>query len=63
MIPLAILSGGNRLYALKREAGDAPVNWVTAVAGLALVVVPLVLLCAAAIITLRGEEAQRLLGG
>jgi hypothetical protein len=54
MIPLAILSGGNRLYAVKREAGDAPVNWVRAAAGVALVVVPLVLLCSAAIVTLRG---------
>jgi hypothetical protein len=54
LIVLVMLSGGTRLRAIKRMATE-PVNWFSAVAGVALVVVPIVLLCAAAIVTLRNE--------
>jgi hypothetical protein len=54
LIVLVMLSGGTRLRALKKVATE-PVNWFTAVAGVAVVVVPIVLLCAATIITLRDE--------
>jgi len=56
LIVLAMLSGGMRLRALKKNATDA-VNWFSAVAGVAIVVVPIVLLCAATIVTLRSEAA------
>ena len=54
LIVLVMLSGGTRLRALKKVATE-PVNWFTAVAGVAVVVVPIVLLCTATIITLRDE--------
>jgi hypothetical protein len=54
LIALVLLSGGMRLRAVKKNAADA-VNWFSAVAGVAIVVVPIVLLCAATIITLRSE--------
>jgi predicted permease len=56
LIVLAMLSGGMRLQAIKRVATE-PVNWFSAVAGVAVVVVPIVLLCAGTIITLRSEAA------
>jgi hypothetical protein len=52
LIVLVMLSGGMRLRALKKVATE-PVNWFTAVAGVALVVAPIVLLCGATIVTLR----------
>jgi hypothetical protein len=56
LVVLVMLSGGTRLRAIKRTATE-PVNWLSAVAGVALVVVPIVLLCAATIITLRSEAS------
>src|SRR3972149_1511085 len=38
---LVIMSGAYRLYALKRAAGEARVNWVTAVAGVVVVALPI----------------------
>lgn len=60
---LVILSGAYRLYALKRAAGDARVNWVTAVAGVVVVALPILAFCGATILTLRGDVAKQTLTG
>jgi len=60
---LSLLSGATRLYSLKRANGSAPINWLSAIAGVLVVVAPIVALCAATILTLRGETARQVLGG
>jgi len=60
LIVLALLSAATRLYALKRpEANAPPTNWLGAIAGVTLVVLPLVAICAATIVTLRSPEAMK----
>jgi hypothetical protein len=64
LIVLASLSAASRLYSLKQPEPDAPpVNWLGAAGGIILIVLPLVVICAAAIMTLRSPEAQRLFSG
>ena len=60
---LSLLSGATRLVSLKRTSAGAPVNWISAIAGVLVVVAPIVALCAATILTLRGEAARKVLGG
>lgn len=60
---LVIMSGAYRLVALKRAAGDARVNWVTAIAGVVVVVLPVLAFCGATILTLRGDVARQALTG
>lgn len=60
LIVLVLLSAATRLYALKRPEPDAPpVNWLGAIAGLMLIVLPLVAICAATIVTLRSPETLK----
>ncbi|MGB5081422.1 MAG: hypothetical protein WBO23_11845 [Burkholderiales bacterium] len=61
LIVLLALSAATRLYALRdpREPGAPPVNWIAAIAGLMVVVVPLIVLCAATILTLRSPETYK----
>jgi len=57
LIVLILLSAATRLYALSRSRdGEPPVNWVGAIAGVTLVVVPIIAVCAATIVTLRSPE-------
>jgi hypothetical protein len=57
LIVLIVLSAASRLYFVSRpREGEPPVNWVGAIAGVTLVVVPLVAVCAATIVTLRSPE-------
>ena len=61
LIALTLLSGGSRLTAYLRHApGErlTPRAWILAVAGVLLVALPLIAICAATILTLRGEPAQ-----
>ncbi len=60
---LVILSGAYRLVALKRAAGDARVNWITAIAGVVAVALPILAFCGATILTLRGDVAKQTLTG
>jgi len=60
---LVIMSGAYRLYALKRAAGEARVNWVTAVAGVVVVALPILAFCGATILTLRSDAARQTLTG
>ena len=57
LIVLTLLSGGSRLAAYRRhphEQGLSPRGWITAVAGVTLVALPLIAICAISIHTLRG---------
>ena len=60
---LVIMSGAHRLYALKRAAGETRVNWVTAVAGVVVVALPILAFCGATILTLRSDAARQALTG
>jgi hypothetical protein len=60
LIVLAVLSAATRLYALRQpREGEPPVNWVGAIAGVTLIVVPIVAVCAATIVTLRSPETMQ----
>ena len=60
LIILVLLSAATRLYAIKTPVPDAPpVNWLGAIAGVTLVVLPMVAICAATIVTLRSPEALK----
>ena len=60
LIVLLLLSSTSRLYALRQEsAAGQPVNWLGAVAGITLILIPVLALCAATIVTLRGPEAMK----
>jgi hypothetical protein len=65
LIVLAPLSAASRLYALKRQPDPnaPPVNWPGALAGVAMIVIPIVAICAATIVTLRSQEVQRIFLG
>jgi hypothetical protein len=57
LIVLILLSAATRLYTLSRpREGEPRVNWIAAVAGATLVVIPVVVICAATIVTLRSPE-------
>ena len=60
LIVLLLLSGASRLYALKQPNPEAPpVNWVGAIAGVTLILIPVIAICAATIVTLRSPEAMK----
>lgn len=61
LIPLTIISAANRLVALKRDSGQT-FSWFNAISGAAVVVVPVVLICAATIVTLRNPATLQALG-
>jgi hypothetical protein len=59
LIVLVLLSAATRLYALSRpREGEPPVNWVGAVAGATLIVVPILVVCAGTIVTLRDPQTM-----
>ena len=60
---LVLMSGAHRLVALKRAAGQAGVNWVTAIAGVLVVALPILAFCGATILTLRSDAARQTLTG
>jgi hypothetical protein len=60
LIVLLFLSAASRLYALKRpDPGQPPANWYGAIAGVTLIMVPVLAICAATIVTLRSSEAMK----
>lgn len=63
LIALVLLSAASRLYAARRQSAAEPVNWVGAVAGITLVAMPLIVLCAAAIFTLRSDAVRQVFAG
>jgi hypothetical protein len=63
LIVLLALSAATRIYAVRRQPAAAPVSWVPALAGLFVVLIPLVAICAATIVTLRSEAARLAFAG
>jgi hypothetical protein len=59
LIVLLLLSSASRLYALKRPEAE-PVNWLGAIAGITLILVPVLAICVATIVTLRSPETMKL---
>ena len=60
LIVLLFLSSASRLYALKRpDPGQPPVNWFGAIAGVTLILIPVLAICAATIVALRSSEAMK----
>jgi hypothetical protein len=60
LIVLLLLSAATRLYALRQEATQgAPVNWLGAIAGVTLILIPVLAICAATIVTLRSPETMK----
>jgi O-antigen/teichoic acid export membrane protein len=61
LIALTCLSVTTRLYAMKREEGS--INWVSAIAGALVVLIPVIALCGATIATLRSDAIRELFSG
>jgi hypothetical protein len=60
LIVLLLLSAASRLYALREpQAGHPPVNWLGAIGGITLILIPVLAICAATIVTLRSPEAMK----
>jgi len=59
LLALVLLSAASRLVAVRRRSAAEPVNWVGAIAGISLIVIPIVVLCAAGLVTLSGEAARQ----
>ncbi len=60
LIVLAPLSAASRLYALRRPQPDSkPVNWLGAIAGVTLILIPILTICGATIATLRSPETLK----
>lgn len=56
LIVLSLLSATSRIVALKRQSAAERVNWITAIAGVLVLLIPVVALCGATIATLRSES-------
>ncbi len=63
LMALALLSAATRLYAYKRLPPDERVSWVGAVSGVLVVLIPVIAVCAAALVTLRSEAGRAAFAG
>src|SRR2546428_504854 len=60
LIVLLPLSAASRLYALRQpDPRQPPVNWLGAIGGITLILIPVLAICAATIVTLRSPEAMK----
>ena len=60
LIVLLLLSAASRLHALKQaDSEQQPVNWLGAIAGITLILIPLLAICGATIVTLRSAEVMK----
>ena len=60
LIVLVLLSAASRLYALRHPDQETqPVNWLGAIGGITLILIPVLAICAATIVTLRSPEAMK----
>jgi hypothetical protein len=60
LMVLLLLSATSRLYALRQQNPDGqPVNWLGAIAGITLILIPVIAICAATIVTLRSPETLK----
>jgi hypothetical protein len=58
LIALVLMSAATRLYAYKRLPPDERVSWMGAISGVLVVLIPVIALCATAIVTLRSDAAR-----
>jgi hypothetical protein len=64
LIVLLVLAAATRLYSLSRpNPGDPPPNWLGAIAGVTLILIPALAVCGATIFTLRGADALKAFSG
>jgi hypothetical protein len=63
LIVLLLLSAATRLYAAKARPPEERESWVGAIAGVTLVLIPILVLCGATIYTLRSDVARQAFGG
>jgi hypothetical protein len=63
LIALIGLSAFTRVLAIKRDSAHQPVNWVAAIAGVLVVLIPVVAICGATIATLRSASVRQLFAG
>ncbi len=60
LIVLLPLSAASRLYALRQpDPGQRRVNWLGAIGGITLILIPVLAICAATIVSLRSPEALK----
>ncbi len=63
LIALALMSAAQRLYALRQLPPGERVSWVGAIAGVLVVLIPVIVLCAATLVTLRSDVARAAFAG
>ena len=63
LIALVLMSAATRVYALKRLPPEERVSWLAAVSGVLVVLIPVITVCAAAIVTLRSDAARAAFAG
>lgn len=63
LIVLLLLSAATRLYTAKAQPTEERESWVGAIAGVTLVLIPILVLCGATIYTLRSDVARQAFGG
>lgn len=63
LIALALMSAATRLNAYRRTPREERVNWVGAISGLLVVLIPVIALCAAALATLRSDAGRAAFAG
>jgi hypothetical protein len=60
LIVLLLLSAASRLYALRQPDQETQrLNWLGAIGGITLILIPVLAICAATIVTLRSPEAMK----
>jgi hypothetical protein len=63
LIALVLLSAATRLYAMNRLPPGERGSWVGAIAGVLVVLIPVIAVCATALVTLRSEAARAAFAG
>jgi hypothetical protein len=58
LIALVLMSAATRLYAYRQLPPEGRVTWLAAVSGLLVVLIPVIAICAAALVTLRSDAAR-----
>jgi hypothetical protein len=58
LMVLILLSAASRLYTMKNSQSEARPNWIGAVAGVLLILTPVLVICVATIVTLRSDAAR-----